>query len=218
MNSDVMVAIEERLKGYESIYQHFTSVVIRLRRHVAQQMCREGNYFNILTELAEIYYFHLHPEHSPNKIVLHEKFKAAQGHNGNRWTSAINNYFDMLVMIAVTLPFPFDRKSKGSSRGIEELKTPTVLKGIELKECSTPRLLVNFSVDGVALVEEHDLGGQPNVISRYIEEAKWAYRFNVQIPEPIPEVIEGATQELRKLHSGGEHVRVHWGGSTRADA
>jgi Histidine kinase-, DNA gyrase B-, and HSP90-like ATPase len=64
----------------------FTVIIIRLREEIATQLMHRdrevfvrARYNNIPAEIAEIYHFHMHPEHQPSEIVKLPKFKESAG-------------------------------------------------------------------------------------------------------------------------------------------
>ena len=93
---------------HEQKYDSFTSIIIKLRPLIAGRLLRDKFYKSIemVSELADIYYFHLHPEHVPDRIAT--QFKASDLKNTtSRYafddivTSIINNK-NMMVAVAVT--------------------------------------------------------------------------------------------------------------------
>lgn len=71
--------MQEMLAAHEKEHLSFTYVIIRLHHEIIEQLLKEKRYNNIANELSEIYHFHLHPEHLPNRIDQIEKFKTAGG-------------------------------------------------------------------------------------------------------------------------------------------
>lgn len=57
------------LREHEENNKNFTIIVIRMHRDIVTQMLNNDRYNVLPNELAEIYHFHLHPEHSPKEIV-----------------------------------------------------------------------------------------------------------------------------------------------------
>ncbi len=49
----------------------FTSIVIRLRENIREQLQIDRRYVDLPEQISEIYYFHLHREHSPNRANEH---------------------------------------------------------------------------------------------------------------------------------------------------
>ena len=65
----------EILHEHETSQEQFTSTIISLHAEMVKELKSNGNYKDVADELAEIYHFHLHPEHLPNKIVDMGKFR-----------------------------------------------------------------------------------------------------------------------------------------------
>ena len=63
------------LNEHETSQEQFTATIIRLHADTAKELKLKGYYKDVADELAEIYHFHLHPEHLPNRIVEMDKFK-----------------------------------------------------------------------------------------------------------------------------------------------
>jgi hypothetical protein len=47
----------------------FTTIVIRLRDSIREQLQFGDRYVDLPNQISEIYYFHLHPENSPNRTT-----------------------------------------------------------------------------------------------------------------------------------------------------
>lgn len=58
----------ENIRNHETQFDQFTIFVIRLNDDVLRRLFREAAYERVPVELAEIYHFHLHPEHKTDKI------------------------------------------------------------------------------------------------------------------------------------------------------
>ncbi len=60
------------IKAHESQFDQFTIFVIRVNDDVSRRLgVRDhGRYERIPAELAEIYHFHLHPEHKPDRLAI----------------------------------------------------------------------------------------------------------------------------------------------------
>eukprot|EP00605_Chrysophyceae_sp_TOSAG23-4_P001164 GSChrysophyteH1.ASY1.ANO1.1272.1 assembled CDS len=54
---------------------HFTIIIIKLKREVVQGLCVLGRYREVPCELAQVYHFHLHPKNLPQRIIDSDKFK-----------------------------------------------------------------------------------------------------------------------------------------------
>jgi hypothetical protein len=65
----------EILNEHETSQEQFTSTIIRLHADTAKELQSKERFDDVADELAEIYHFHLHPEHLPNRIVEMDKFK-----------------------------------------------------------------------------------------------------------------------------------------------
>ena len=63
----------------ETNYDNFTIVVIKMHGDIVRQMLNNDRYRVLPNELAEIYHYHLHPEHSPKEIVKIPKFANSGG-------------------------------------------------------------------------------------------------------------------------------------------
>ena len=74
-----ITAMQTALTVHEKDHDNFTIFVIKMRRIRVQQMLWHDRYRDIANELAEIYHYHLHPEHLPDNISSIPKFKDAGG-------------------------------------------------------------------------------------------------------------------------------------------
>ena len=79
---------------YQTLVQHerdndqFTSIVIKLNAVTVAQMLDNQYYLDLKDDIAEIYHFHLHPEHHPTEIHKLPKFQAQGGFGGYNFASA----------------------------------------------------------------------------------------------------------------------------------
>ena len=71
-------ALQTAVKFHEENNKSFTIIVIRMSEEKVGQLLMNDKYRDISNELAEIYHFHLFPDHLPASIKL-EKFKKAGG-------------------------------------------------------------------------------------------------------------------------------------------
>lgn len=71
--------MQAALREHEENNENFTIIVIRMHRHMVRQMLNNDRYNVLSNELAEIYHYHLHPEHSPKEIMKMAKFINTSG-------------------------------------------------------------------------------------------------------------------------------------------
>jgi hypothetical protein len=76
--------MQDALTDHEMEYENFTILVIRLHPKIVKQMLHDDKYRDLPNELAEIYHYHLHPEHTPSEITRNPKFKNAGGSSSGR--------------------------------------------------------------------------------------------------------------------------------------
>lgn len=76
--------MQEVLREHEMGHENFTILVVRLHPNIVKQMLYNDKYVDLPNELAEIYHYHLHPEHTPKEITNIPKFKNAGGSNMGR--------------------------------------------------------------------------------------------------------------------------------------
>jgi hypothetical protein len=72
-----VIPLMQMLREHEAANSSFTIVVMRLHADMVARLRNKEHYKTVADELAEIYHFHLHPEHTPNEIVQLPKFKGA---------------------------------------------------------------------------------------------------------------------------------------------
>ena len=66
--------MKDYIKDHEQNTNNFTIIIIRLRKHIAHRLSADYQYNNVATELADIYHFHIFPEHTPNNILSEPRF------------------------------------------------------------------------------------------------------------------------------------------------
>ena len=72
-------ALQTAVKDHEEHYDSFTIFIIRMHKDKVLQLLNDEKYRDVPNELAEIYHFHLFPDHLPASIIKLEKFKKAGG-------------------------------------------------------------------------------------------------------------------------------------------
>jgi hypothetical protein len=74
--------LQQAMAKHEDENDSFTIIVIKLRKSIVVQLQKDESYLLLAEELAEIYHFHLHPEHHPSKICGMKKFQdSSSGHS-----------------------------------------------------------------------------------------------------------------------------------------
>lgn len=68
--------LQEAMATHENNNESFTIVVIKLRRSIVLQLLKDQTYMSLADELAEIYHFHMHPEHHPSQINQLKQFES----------------------------------------------------------------------------------------------------------------------------------------------
>ena len=74
-----VIPLMQMLREHEAANSSFTIVVMRLHADMVARLRNKEHYKTVADELAEIYHFHLHPEHTPSEIGQLPKFKGATG-------------------------------------------------------------------------------------------------------------------------------------------
>lgn len=72
-------AMQIALTEHEESYDNFSMFIIRMHKDKVRQLLNMERYRDVANELAEIYHFHLYPEHLPANITKIERFKKAGG-------------------------------------------------------------------------------------------------------------------------------------------
>lgn len=67
--SEVPVALMDLLKEHLISNDHFTAIIIHFHNETLNRLLKSKKYVSLPLELAEIYHFHLHPDHSFNTIA-----------------------------------------------------------------------------------------------------------------------------------------------------
>jgi hypothetical protein len=80
--------MQDVLNEHEMKHENFTILVIRLHPKIVKQMLHDDKYRDLPNELAEIYHYHLHPEHTISEITKIPKFKDAGGKNVGRHSTS----------------------------------------------------------------------------------------------------------------------------------
>jgi hypothetical protein len=76
-DEEMVGVLQEALIEHEEKYENFTIIVIKMHPEMVRRMIDGNRYENLPQELAEIYHFHLHPEHLPKEIT--KTFKDVTG-------------------------------------------------------------------------------------------------------------------------------------------
>jgi hypothetical protein len=74
--SSAFSTMAEKIRAHMSDNDHFTCILIKLNTESLSRLLNENKiHRDLAIELAEIYHFHLHPEHRPEHIARDPKFK-----------------------------------------------------------------------------------------------------------------------------------------------
>lgn len=83
--------IEAEINAFELDHaDHFTIIVLRLRPEIRAQL---GMNTYLASQMAEIYYFHLHPEHTYDSLKNHSKFSHQSGGSTKRFVCLFSCLF-----------------------------------------------------------------------------------------------------------------------------
>jgi hypothetical protein len=77
-SSEVPTSLMELMEEHLAANDHFTAVIIHFHSETLTRLMESRRYASLPLELAEIYHFHLHPEHSFSKIPSNVNGKFAK--------------------------------------------------------------------------------------------------------------------------------------------
>ena len=151
--------------GYnKEMCNHFTIIIIRLKRQRVQELRSGGRYREVPYELAQIYHFYLHPQHLPQNIVGLESF---------RQSKSLRNEQILNEMAGRLKDYSSER---GADRNIKDEGPLNIYFSV-----------VELDYEIVPVVNIRDL--EDDEVSLYVKKAKAVFRFNMAFPLPDQSMV-----------------------------
>lgn len=149
----------DEIKQHELSHESFTIFILKLNQPIAKKILEDNKYRKLPMELAEIYHFHLHPEHKSEQIhVLKQKADDQASH------------FAVLAVVSKR------RQISSSSSSSSGTSTPLA------------PLLCSSSVYVDGRKDEHeeveDFRDLQDPVAVSIEKGRGLFGFSMEIPDP----------------------------------
>ena len=143
---------------HERENESFTYIIITLDEPIVQSLISDNRHMHIPRELADIYHFHMNPQHRPNSLIEEKRFKGKSG------SGPLPVEFDSLKGNIKLPHYDINQDADKSFLNLEyEIKT--------VKNGDAP-----FSLS-LNKYEDHET-------FKFIKAARAAFRFNITVPNP----------------------------------